>query len=152
MLLITEYFSGPGTAIGVSVPVRKAQPRRNVCWSRASVCLSVCLSIAAFPHCCTDPGVTWRNDRGVLLEGWGDLQSVHGFRCCDNIARTQNVSECLYSLYAWFKIVFIHSWTFNLKRINWHTLITPLNSSCSDFYKNTIPPDYKCLKISAYTV
>jgi len=30
-----------------------------------------------------------------------DLQSVHGFRCCDNIARTRNVIECLYSLYAW---------------------------------------------------
>jgi len=27
---------------------------------------------------------------------------VHGFRCYDNIARTRNVSECLYSLYAWF--------------------------------------------------
>ena len=32
-----------------------------------------------------------------------DLQSVHGFRCYDNIARTRNVSECSYSLYAWLK-------------------------------------------------
>ena len=32
---------------------------------------------------------------------WVDLQSVHGFRCYDNIARTRNVSDCLYSLYAW---------------------------------------------------
>jgi len=30
-----------------------------------------------------------------------DLQSVHGLRCYDNIARTRNVSECLYSLYDW---------------------------------------------------
>jgi len=30
---------------------------------------------------------------------WANLQSVHGFRCYDNIARTRNVSECLYSLY-----------------------------------------------------
>jgi len=27
---------------------------------------------------------------------------VHGFRCYDNIARTRNISECLYSLYACF--------------------------------------------------
>jgi len=26
---------------------------------------------------------------------------VHGFRCYDDIARTQNVNECLYSLYDW---------------------------------------------------
>jgi len=30
---------------------------------------------------------------------------MHGFRYYDNIARTRNVSECLYSLYAWLKIV-----------------------------------------------
>ena len=40
---------------------------------------------------------------GVLLvvHYWADLQSAHGLRCCDNIARTRinvNVSECLYSL------------------------------------------------------
>jgi len=29
-------------------------------------CLSVCLSLAAFPHYCTDPDVTWGNGRGVL--------------------------------------------------------------------------------------
>jgi len=32
---------------------------------------------------------------------WADLQSVLGFRCYDNIARTRNVNECLYLLYAW---------------------------------------------------
>ena len=26
---------------------------------------------------------------------WADLQSVHGFRCYDNIAQTRNVSEWL---------------------------------------------------------
>ena len=42
-----------------------------------------------------DPDVTWGNGRGCLLvvHYWADLQSVHGFRCCDNIAQTQNVSE-----------------------------------------------------------
>jgi len=71
-----------------------------------SVCLSVCLclSVAACPHYCTDPNVTWGNGRGgpLVVYCWADLQSVRGFRCYDNIARTRNVSECLYSLYAWF--------------------------------------------------
>jgi len=31
-----------------------------------AVCVSVCLSLAAFPHYCTDPDVTWGNDRGAL--------------------------------------------------------------------------------------
>jgi len=32
---------------------------RNVLWSRASVCLSVCLSADACPNYCTDTDVTW---------------------------------------------------------------------------------------------
>jgi len=32
---------------------REAQPRRNVYWPRPSVCLTVCLSLDAFPHYCT---------------------------------------------------------------------------------------------------
>jgi len=64
--------------------------------------LCVCLSLAACPHYCTDPDVTWGNGRGcpLVVHYWADLQSVHGFRCYANIARTRNVSECLYSLYA----------------------------------------------------
>jgi len=30
------------------------------------VCVSVCLSVAAFPHYCMDPDVTWGNGRGAL--------------------------------------------------------------------------------------
>ena len=72
-----------------------------------SVCVSVCLTLAAFPHYCTDPDVTYRNGRGdpLVVHYWADLQSVHGFRCYDNIFRTRNVSECLYSLYVWFAVV-----------------------------------------------
>ena len=36
---------------------------------------------------------------------WANLQLVHGFRCYNNIDRTRNVSECLYSLYAWFYLL-----------------------------------------------
>jgi len=57
---------------------REAQPRRNVYWPRPSVCLS----LATFPHYCTDPDVTWRISTGCpLVHYWADLQSMHGFRC-----------------------------------------------------------------------
>jgi len=65
-----------------------------------------CLSLAAFPHYCTYPGVTCRNGREcpLVVHYWAALQSLNGFRCYDNIApnaKSQNVSQCLYSLYAW---------------------------------------------------
>ena len=68
------------------------------------------LSLAACPHYCTDPDVTWRNGRGcpLVVHCWAILQSVHGFRCYDNIhckcvrRRTRNVSKCLYSLCVWW--------------------------------------------------
>jgi len=37
---------------------------------RLCVCLSMCLSLAAFPHYYTDPDVTWGNGRGALLGGF----------------------------------------------------------------------------------
>ena len=53
---------------------------------RLCVYVSVCLSLAASPHYCTDPDVTWMNGRGFSLavHCWADLQSVHRFRCYDN--------------------------------------------------------------------
>jgi len=68
------------------------------------VCVCVCLSLAAFPYYCTDPDVSWGNGRGcpLVVHCLADLQSVHEFRRYDNIARTRNVSNCLYSVYAWF--------------------------------------------------
>jgi len=38
--------------------------------ARLSVCLSVCLSVAAFAPYCTDPEVSWGNDRSALLGGF----------------------------------------------------------------------------------
>jgi len=56
---------------------------------RLCVCVSVCLSecFAVFPHYCTDPDVSWGNGKGcpVVVHCWADLQSVHGFRCYDNV-------------------------------------------------------------------
>ena len=55
----------------------------------------------------------------IVVHYWANLQSVYGFPCYDNIARTRNVSECLYSFYAWFYCsccsalasITIHIWT-----------------------------------------
>ena len=54
---------------------------------RLCVCVPLCLSITAFPHYCTDPDVGWVNGRGcsLVVHYLADLQSVHGFRCYDNI-------------------------------------------------------------------
>jgi len=47
----------------------------NVLWSRASVCVSVCLSAAVRPHYCTDPDVTWGRGRGspLVVHYWADM-------------------------------------------------------------------------------
>jgi len=76
--------------------------REMYCIVVTRVCVSVCLSLAAFPDYYTDPDVTRGNGRGfaIAVHYWADLQSVRGFRCYDNITRTRNVSECSYSLYA----------------------------------------------------
>ena len=59
-------------------------------WSRASVCLSVCLSAAVRQHYCTDPDVTWGRRRGcpLVVHYWADLQSVHRLRSYGNTTRT----------------------------------------------------------------
>jgi len=45
------------------------------CIVATAVCLSVCLSLAAFQHYCTDPDVTWGSGRRCPLVGqyWADL-------------------------------------------------------------------------------
>jgi len=51
--------------------------------------LCVCLSLAAFPHYCTHPDVTWRMVGGafpLVVHYWANFQSVHGFRCYNNVA------------------------------------------------------------------
>jgi len=63
------------------------------------VCLSICLSLTAFLHYCTDPDLTWGNGRGcpLVLHYWVDLKPVHGFHC-STYRHMRNVSECLCSL------------------------------------------------------
>jgi len=67
-------------------------------------CLCVCLSLAAFPHYCTDLDVTWGNvgvpSSCVLL---GRFSIDARFRCNDNIAPNAKCQGVLvYLFYAWF--------------------------------------------------
>ena len=50
---------------------------------RLCVCVSVCLSLAAYLHYCMGPDVTLGNGKGcpLVVQYWADLQSLHGFRC-----------------------------------------------------------------------
>jgi len=83
--------------------------RKYIGHKRLCVCLSVCLSVPRrIPVLLINgPGCNLGNGRGcrLVVHHWADLQSVRGFRCCDNIARTRNVNQCLYSLYAWFNVL-----------------------------------------------
>ena len=79
------------------------------------------LFLAALPHYCTDPDVTWGNGRmcPLVVHYWADLQLLHGFHCDDNTALhlfaiyarqhsgkcKMSASTCLYSLYAWLALV-----------------------------------------------
>ena len=85
---------------------RESQTMRNVYQSRASVCVCACLSLCRrILRLLHEPGCKLGEWQGQYY--WADLQSVHGFRCHDNTVRTRNVSECLYSLYAWFSLLLL---------------------------------------------
>jgi len=60
-----------------------------ICILVTAVCVSVCLSLAAFPHYCR-----------FAIGAWVSLLWHH---------QTWNVSECLYLLYAWFTSVSVLS-------------------------------------------
>jgi len=63
------------------------------CIAVTRVCVSVCLSVAACLHYCTDPDVTWGSGREcpVVVHNWG----ICNLRFYGNITQTQNVSECM---------------------------------------------------------
>ena len=68
----------------------------------------MCLSLAACPHYCTHPDVTLRNGKGcpLVVHYWADLQSVHGFRCNDNIALNAKCQRVL--VLALCPVVYFH--------------------------------------------
>ena len=58
--------------------------------AKCIVVTTICVSVCPSPHShyCTDPNVTYGNGRGcpLVVHYLADLQAVHGFHCCDNIA------------------------------------------------------------------
>jgi len=53
------------------------------------VCLFVCLSVPfCTPILLHGPDVSWGNGRGcpVVVHYWADLQLMHRFHCCNNVA------------------------------------------------------------------
>ena len=70
------------------------------CILATAVCVSVCLSLAAFPHYCTDLDVTWGNGSGcsLVVQCWADLQSVHGFHWQYSAEREMSASACTRSM------------------------------------------------------
>jgi len=77
--------------------------------ARLRVCVCVCVSAATCPHYCTDPDVTSGNGTGcpLVVHYWADLQSVHGFRCCDSIREREMSASALFLLYAWLNLVYL---------------------------------------------
>ena len=69
--------------------------RGEICIGHGRLC--VCLSLAAFPHYCMDPDLTWGNGRRGLLVVyyWADLRSVHGFRCAEREISASACTRCM---------------------------------------------------------
>jgi len=67
--------------------VRRSQTEMYIGLGREYVYLCVRLSLAAFSYYCENPDVTLKNGRRwpLVVHYWANLQSVHGFRCYDNI-------------------------------------------------------------------
>ena len=87
------------------ITLRVSHRRCKMYSGHLCVCVCVCVFLAAFPHYCTDPDVSWGNGREcpLVVHYWADLQLLHGFRYFTMTQRrTRNVSEYLCSLYAWF--------------------------------------------------
>ena len=76
----------------ITVRVRHSRGEMYIGHGRLCVRACVCLSLAAFPHDCTDPDVKLGNGSGcpLVVHYWADLQSVQGFSYYDNIALKLN--------------------------------------------------------------
>ena len=105
MIMLTPWFDYQFFDL---ITFRVSRRRREICigHARLCVCLAVRRRMSTLLH---GPGCNLGEWYGYLLvvQHWRICKAVHGFRYYDNTAGTQNVSECLYSLYAWF--VYFHT-------------------------------------------
>jgi len=65
--------------------------------------VSVCVSLAAFPHYCMYQDVAWGNGRGcpLVVHYWAYLQLMHGFLCSGNICASCEMSVKMLVLAVW---------------------------------------------------
>ena len=129
-LVLFDYYIS--CCLIITFCMRHSRGEMYICHGRLSVCVSDCLSLAAFPHYSMDPDVTWGNGPGCPLvpHYWADFQSVHGFRCCDNIHEshwTRNISQCLYSLCGWLPLAVLHCWL-GIHLVRNRALVVPKDS------------------------
>jgi len=88
------------------ITFRVTRRRREMCSGHARLCVCLCLSAAACPHCCTDPDVTWGTGAGcppscALLGGFAIGARVALLWQHSANAKYQRVLST-YWLYAWF--------------------------------------------------
>jgi len=82
----------------VFITFRVSRRRREMYIGHARLCVFLCVSVPrCIPTLLHGPECNsgeWQRCP-LVVHCWADLQSVHGFRCYDSIARTRNVSDCL---------------------------------------------------------
>jgi len=101
---------------------------KRILVTQVCLCVCVCLSVAACPHYCMDPDVTW-----VVVGVPSSCALLGGFAVGARVSllwkqrRTRNVSECLYSLYGWFTV---SGWVMidAIRRLNRHGWESPQES------------------------
>jgi len=82
------------------ITFRVSRRRREMYSGHARLCVYVSVP-RRIPHHCTNPDVTVHSrGRPLVVHCWADLQSLHGFRCYDDIERRKMSASALYSLYA----------------------------------------------------
>jgi len=91
---IVQSHSASAQAIVSEYPhhvSRESHRQREMYIGHARLCVSVRGRMPILLH---GPGRNFESGSGcpLVVHCWANLQSVHGFRCYDNIARTRNVS------------------------------------------------------------
>jgi len=83
-----------------------------------AICVSLCLSVPHYiPTLLRGLRCNFGNGRGcpLVVHYWADLQSVHGFRCCDNIALNATCQRVLV-LAVWLVGVLLYGLCFTVTR------------------------------------
>ena len=104
------------------------------------MCLSVPRRIPTLLH---GPGCnSWRMvGVPLVVHCWAYLQSVYGFRCYENIARTRNVSEC--SVLALCLVSYVNDWEHQCPMIS-YIGIGQLRPSYYDVNSGYLRNDHLC--------